>query len=422
MTSLKSSWDIPEPACPVSARGRAYRPFEHEGAYAFMAEARREEPVFYTPEIGYWVVTHRKDVLSILRDPDRFSASVALSPVKPLPDEVVAYLQANRFTVEPNQVNCDRPKHTRIRNLAARFLNAKRYAALEPDIRRMVREAIDRMKGEKTVDIVEALTYELPARAIFLLLGISDIDARKIKKWGDNRLMVTWGTLSDEELMEAGKALADFFGYCRELVEDRMRNPGDDYPSRLLELRDGNDDALSINEIVCLVFGLLLAGHETTTNASSNVILELLSNRGQWERLVTDPGLIPNAVEEGFRFASPVFAWRRRALTDVEIQGVEIPAGSNILLALGSANRDEAHFEDAETFDVARGDARDHVSFGNGIHFCLGAPLARIELRVILEELTAAFPDMRLVEGQDLSWVKTISFRGPEKLLVELCP
>lgn len=421
MTKLTSSWDIPEVACPASERGGAYRPFDQKGMYAFFAEARREESVFYCPEIGYWVITKREDVLRVLRDPDLFSASIALSPVTPLPDETVAYLRQNGFMVEPTQVNCDRPKHTRIRRAARQFLNPKRFAAYESEIRELVRAYIHDMEGKRTVDIVAGLTYELPAKAIFLLLGIDDVDTGKIKKWSDNRLLMTWGKPSDEQFREAGRELLDFFNYCRDIVDERLVNPSDDYPSVLLAIRRKDPDALSLNEIVCLVFGLLLAGHETTTNASSNILMALLQNRAQWERLVADPELIPNAVEEGLRYASSVVNWRRRNLKDVEIGGVRIPEGSNLLISLASANHDEAQFENPEALDVTRPNAREHIAFGNGIHFCIGAPLARLEIKVILQELTNRFPNMRLIEGQSIDWVRTISFRGPERLKVELC-
>jgi cytochrome P450 len=185
-------------------------------------------------------------------------------------------------------------------------------------------------------------------------------------------------------------------------------------------MRDGDDARLTLNEIASLVFGLLLAGHETTTNMTANALHALLAHHDRWERLVREPALIPNAVEETLRFASSVVCWRRRALVDVEIGDVAIQQGSNILLSLGSANHDEAHFAAPDTLDITRGNAREHVSFGHGLHFCLGAPLARLELRVILEELTRRFPTMRLAEDAPLDLIRTIAFRGPRALWVDL--
>lgn len=408
--------------CPVphGGIGADYRPFAHEGMYAFFARAREEEPVFWNAEIGYWVVTRRDEALAILRDPDRYSASIALSPVFPPPDSLVKLLAAGQMRAEATQVSCDRPKHTRIRNSAARFLSAKNFATYEDRIRAIVREHVSAMRGKGRVDIVDALTFEVPARVVMLLLGVDDIDPRQIKDWGNTRLVMTFGDLSEPEMLEAGQKLIDFWRFCEALVDARIAQPGEDYPSMMLALRGGDDAVLTLNEIRSLMFGIMLAGHETTTNGTTNLILELLRNRPAWERLCADPSLIAQAVEEGLRHASPVVNWRRLALEDVEIGGISIPEGSKILVSLGSANHDAAHFDDPESYDLSRPNAREHIAFGYGIHFCIGAPLARLEMRVMIEELVAAFPDMALVPDQKIDWLRTIAFRGPHALWVDL--
>ena len=400
--------------------GADYRPFDHEGMYAFFARARAEAPVFWNQEIGYWVVTRRDEALAILRDPDRFSASIALSPVFEPPQSLVTLLAEGQMRAEPTQVSCDRPKHTRIRNSAARFLSAKNFATYEGRIRAIVQEHVASMRGKGRVDIVDALTFEVPAKVVMLLLGVDDIDPRQIKEWGNNRLVMTFGKLSEAEQLEGGRKLLDFWRFCEELVDARLEKPGDDYPSMMLALRDGDDAVLTLNEIRSLMFGIMLAGHETTTNGTSNLILELMRHRPAWERLCAEPDLIPQAVEEGLRFASPVVNWRRLALEDVVIGGIEIPRGSKILVSLGSANHDEANFDDPETYHLTRPNAREHIAFGYGTHFCIGAPLARLEIRVMIEELTAAFPKMTLVPDQQIDWLRTISFRGPHALWVDL--
>jgi hypothetical protein len=412
MTSPSPAFAQPEP---VAAD---YRPFDHWSMYDYFSRARREAPVFFCREIGYWVVSRRDDVLAIFRDPDRFSAAIALSPVRGMRPETLAYLKESGFAAEATQVSTDRPKHTRIRNIAGRLLSAKEYARLEPDIRAIVSRFADRLEGRETVDLVADFAYELPALVIFLMLGIPDADTAKIKSWADKRLLLTFGELTAEEERAAAAELVDYWRYCVAMVEDRQRNPRDDYASRLLAARDGDDGVLTLNEIASLVFGLLLAGHETTTNMTANAVHALLTHPEAWQRLVADPTLIPGAIEEALRFASSVVCWRRRTLADVEVAGIAIPAGQNILLALGSANRDEAHFHEPERFDIARANAREHLSFGNGIHFCLGAPLARLELRIILEELVRRFPSMTLADDALPPMIRTIAFRGPQTLLV----
>jgi cytochrome P450 len=420
MTQLISTADAPAPTSTSDTIGRDYRPFDHEGMYEFLAAARASAPVFFCPEINYWVVTRRADILPILRDAVKYSAAIAMAPVQPLPPTVLAYFQREGYGVEATQVSCDPPKHTRIRNFAGQLLSQKRLLALEPAVRAIVARFCNRLDGRDRVDMVADFAYELPALVIFQLLGIPDTDTPKIKAWADDRLLFTFGALDEAGQLRAAARMVDYWRYCVALVEDRKREPGDDYASHLLAMRDGDDTRLTGNEIASLVFGLLLAGHETTTNMTANALHALLAQRHEWERLVREPALIPNAVEETLRFASSVVCWRRRTLVDVEIGDVAIPQGSNILLALGSANHDETHFDAPASLDIARANAREHVSFGHGLHFCLGAPLARLELRVILEELTQRFPTMRLAPEEPIDMIRTIAFRGPRALWVDL--
>lgn len=406
--------------CPMQNIGADFEPFEHEGMYDYFAKIRPDCPIFYAEELGYWVVTRREDVQAILRDKDTYSAEIATQPICPWPEKMNSYLNENGFTNEAVQVACDPPRHSRIRAVASRFLNVRQFSFYEDELRKLVRGYLDKMAGQDEANLVEAVFYEFPAQAVFLLLGERNFDPRQIKKWGDLRLNMIWGKLSDEELETAVHDLLEFWEYASDLVEDRKVKSSDDYPSFLLEKRDGDDAVLTENEIKSLVFGLLIAGHETTTNAAGNLFYELLKRPDQWRKLVQNPDLIPNAVEEGLRFSSSVVAWRRISKVPVTVAGQELPAGTKFLVSLGSANHDETRFEDAETFDISRKNARDHLAFGNGIHACLGAPLARLELRVLLEEFTARFPDMALIPDQKIGWTKTISFRGPDRLKVRL--
>jgi cytochrome P450 len=182
------------------------------------------------------------------------------------------------------------------------------------------------------------------------------------------------------------------------------------------------DNSLSKQEMASLVYGQLTAGHETTTALLSIGLLELLRQHDQWEAVCEDPSLIPGAVEELLRIGSPVFAWKRRTKRPAQVAGVDIPADQNVLLLLGSANHDERQFPDPERLDVRRANARQHVAFGGGVHFCLGAPLARLEARIVLEELTARLPGLRLVEGETVTFGENSTFRGPASLLVEWEP
>lgn len=406
--------------CPYSSISEDYQPFEQKGMVEHFARARAEEPVFYNPELDTWVVTKRADVVAVFKDTATYSASNSQSSVTPFPDAMQQYLKDGGYRREPTQANCDAPKHTRIRKIASRFFSPRLFRALEPQIRALVLEYIDGMEGKDQVDLVDELAYELPARVIFLLLGVPDIDVRQIKYWSDNRFAMVWGRLAPEDVEGAGEQLLDYWNYCKALVADRQENPGDDYASGLLEIRNGDDEVISINEIVNLVFGVLLAGHETTTNGIASMLYELLLDGGQWAHVREGLAPIRNVVDESLRYSPPMVTWRRRCTTDVEISGVAIPAGSSITLALASANRDEELFDEPEQFDANREDANMHVSFGLGTHFCLGAELARLEMGVVLEELIKAFPNMTMEPGQDFQWSKTIAPRGINQLVVNL--
>lgn len=409
----------PDQSAMQSASSR-FKPFAHEGMYQLFAELRPNVPIFYAPDIDYWVVTRREDVLATLRDPDRFSAVNATQPVTPWPAELMQYLADQGFTNESVQVACDPPRHSRVRSHVQGFLNPKRLQGYDTAVRALVKNYVGAMKGKEVVDLVDALTYELPAMTAFLLMGVTDIDPRRIKSWTELRVKLMHGHPSYEEQMAAGSDLIDFWRFSCDLVEQRKLAPKDDYPSWLLASRGGDDTKLTENEIKSLTFALLLAAHETTSNASANIIMELLRRPHDWKALAEDPSLIPNAVEEGFRYVSSVVAWRRQAKVDFEIGGVSLPQGTKLLLSLASAGRDEATFENSEVFDIRRKNARAHVAFGNGIHFCMGAPIARMQVRMMLEELTSAFPRMELIEDQPIEIAGVLTFRGPARLPVRL--
>lgn len=406
--------------CPMKPATERFHPFEHEGMYELLAELRATAPVFYSPQIDYWVVTRREDVIATLRDHERFSAVVATQPVVPWPPELIQYLVDRGFTNESVQVACDPPRHSRIRSHVQGFLNPKKLQSFEASVRELVRGYVQRMKGKETVDLVDAMTYELPAMTAFLLLGVKDIDPRRIKSWTELRVKLMHGFPTREEQMAAADDLLDFWRFSCDLVEQRKIAPGDDYPSWLLASRAGDDERLTENEIKSLTFALLLAAHETTSNASANIILELLRRPDDWAALIAEPALIPNAVEEGFRYVSSVVAWRRVAKEDFEMAGQSFPAGTKLLLSLASAGRDEANYENGDTFDIRRKNARSHVAFGNGIHFCMGAPIARMQVRMMIEELTTTFPRMTLVENAEIEIAGVLTFRGPASLPVRL--
>jgi cytochrome P450 len=411
-------------SCPVASPltcASAFTPFEPPyltDPYSFFRRARADSPVFYSSAIDHWVVTRYDDVRTVMRDTDRYSAANAQSPVTPWPADAVAAFESHGFGLRPNLSNNDAPSHTKVRHFLRDAFSARRISWLEPHVRRLADSCVDQFAERRCGDLVELMLSDVPAQVLFVFLGIPDADIETVKRWSAGRAILTWGRPSDDEVRAELPDFVRYLQYCFDLVDELERNPGDDYTSELLRrVADEQPDDFDKGRVAQTLFGLLMAGHETTTNQSANAIRALLSTPGAWQRLVDEPDLIPDAVEEAIRFESSVVAWRRVTRRAVELSGVQIPAGAQVLALLGSANRDEAVFPDGERLDLDRANSRNHLSFGFGSHYCLGAPLARLELKIFLEVLTRRLPDLELV-ATDYSYSPNTSHRGPLSLPV----
>jgi cytochrome P450 len=387
--------------------------------YPFFAQVRAATPVFYSSGIDYWVVTRYHDVRHILQTPRRFSAANTLAPLQPICPAAGRFLAEGGFRPVPTLTNSDPPGHSRLRRLTNVAFTPRRVAAMGPFVRELTGRFLKERLSSGRADLVRDLAWDLPALVIFRVLGIPDEDVPRVKAGAESRLLLMWGRPTEDEQVRLAQGMAAFWRYAETLVARRAEQPRDDFTSDLLRARDGDLPALSHQEVTQIVYELLFAGHETTTGLIGNALRRLLTERPAWEEICGEPSLIPNAVEEVLRFDSSVIAWRRQTTEAVEIGGVPVPADANLLLLLGSANRDPAVFKDPDRFDIHRPNAREHLSFGQGAHFCLGAPLARLEARVVLEELSARLPRLRLVPGQRLRFQPNTTFRGPLALLAE---
>ncbi|MSV73783.1 MAG: cytochrome P450, partial [Actinobacteria bacterium] len=261
-----------------------------------------------------------------------------------------------------------------------------------------------------------------PAITGFTLIGFPKEDVEQLKAWCDRRVVLTYGRASGDEQVEVAENVAAFWRYTNEFAQSRIDDPRDDLTSDLVKHHLEDPGEFSLRDVSAVLFGLSIAAHETTTNLMTNAVRQLLSHRDQWEALVTDPSLIPNTIEECLRFDGPVIAWRRRATEDVLVSGITIAKDSVVLMLFYSANHDPRRFDRAGTFDIRRAEARYHLTFGKGTHFCAGAPMARMEMKILLENLIERAPSMWLVPDQQLSFVPNISQRGPHGLLVDFAP
>jgi cytochrome P450 len=387
--------------------------------YAVMSVLPLEEtPVFYAPLIGYYVVTRYADVEQVFRDPQTYSAAVAQQPLVPLVPEAAEILLAGGHKPQPSMVSLDEPAHARLRRPATRAFTAKRVNDMAPTIRATTRELLDQVAGAAEFDLVAALAFPLPAYTIFSLMGVPKQDWEQLKRWCGSRAALSWGRPAPEDQVEIARNIADYRRYLRDLVDAKASLRGDDLTSELLAIYDEDPERLTLAEIASILFSLSFAGHETTTGLIGNLVRRLLEDSARWDRVADKPALLPMAVEETLRFDPSVPVWRRVTTRPVILGGIDLPEGAKLFLWLAAAGRDLRVFPEPDRFDLARPNADQHLAFGKGLHYCLGASLGKLEARLALEELAIRFPRLRLVEGQTLTFHPNISFRGPQSLRV----
>ena len=406
--------------CPVD---HEFTPFDADylqNPYPQLEKLTDEQPTFFSEQLGYLVLTRLEDVLEVFKNPDIFSSENVQDPVFPVCEEAQKILSAEDYNPQAVMSNCQQPDHTRIRRYTRDGFNARRMKLLEPYIRDTCETLIDNMleKGGPT-EFVSALAHPLPGQVIFRFIGFPEADDEQLIYWTANRLAFTWGKPTPEKQVEIAENMLKYWRYCRDFVALRNEQPADDLTSELLAAHKANPEDLSYREVESVIYGLSFAGHEIVSNFIALTLLNVLPRREQWEALCKDPALIPNALEEVLRADSPQTSWRRIATQDTRIGGVDIPAGTQIFVSIGAANHAPELFENPSDFDIYRENAGKHISFGHGIHFCLGARLARLEGQIAIEALARRIPSLRLVEKQELEFAPNITFRGPRKLYVE---
>jgi cytochrome P450 len=387
--------------------------------YPRFAGFRVHSPAFYSPALDYWVLARYRDVRAAFRDTVAYSAANALSPIQPPCPRALATLRDGGFRSTPTLTNTDPPVHTRARKIANAAFTPRLVAQLEGFVRDLAGRLIEERLPGGQADFVRAVSWELPALVLFAVLGVPDEDIPRVKEGSSNRLLFMFGRADEDEQVRIAEGMAAFWRYCEALATDRRERPRGDFTSELVHALDAAGQPLSQQEVSTVLFGLLLAGHETTTNLLTNGLRRFLERRATWEELCAEPSLISNAVEEVLRYDPSVLMWRRQTKAPIRIRDVDVPAGAKLLLLIGSANRDAEVFADPDVLDIRRANARDHLAFGIGNHLCLGAPLARLEARVVFEELARRRPGLHLVPDQRFSFHPNISFRGPASLLVE---
>ena len=420
MTGLYSTIKNPPGDASSALALHDYMPFEHDSAYTVFAKARREQPIFYCPSINYWVVSKYSDIKRIFTDHKTFVASNTLAPVFDINSAVHEILSPDVYAPEPVQSNCLPPKHTRIRRAVLKILNREYFHSLIPSIEQIVEEYCDRIAKREDCDLASEFAYDIPALIMMRIQGICSSRLADVKRWARDRHLFSLGALPSDQQPAVARSMLEYWQFCCEIVHDRVVYPRDDYASKLLAIRAGNDDILTLNEIRSLVFSLLLAGHETTANMMLNMVVATQSHPHLWATLRGQTDLQQKVVEECLRVNSSVIAWRRQTSRECRIGGVVLPEGANVLLAIASGNCDEEVFPNPAEIDIHRENLRGHLSFGLGIHKCIGEELARIELRIVLNKLTQRFPNMSIMQPGETVYTPLLTFRGPTSLTVRL--
>ncbi len=406
--------------CPVDHEFTTFDREYLKNPYDRLARIRAEHPVFYSEKLGYLVVTRMEDVQEIFRDHEQFSSENVQDPVFPICANASAVLGVEDFNPVAVMSNRQQPDHTRIKKYTSAAFSGRRMKLLEPYIKKRSQELIDAMlDAGGPVDFVSAFGHPLPGQIIFRFLGFDESDDAQLIRWTANRMAFTWGKPNDSEQVEIAENMLRYWRYCRRHVAHRVDHRADDLTSELLAAHDADPEQLTYREVESIIYGLSFAGHEIVSNFMSNALLCLLPRRDDWSAISKDPTLIANALEEVLRFESPQTSWRRITRKESSIGGIHIPVGTPVFLSLAAANRQPELFHSPNSFDIKRENARKHISFGLGIHFCLGARLARMEAAIALETLATRIPDLRLVDDQDLSYSANITFRGPEALMVD---
>ncbi|GAA3684715.1 cytochrome P450 [Arthrobacter ginkgonis] len=383
------------------------------------AELRAEQPVMFDERTGYYVVSRYDDIKAVFDDWETFSSENAQAPVRERGPQAKRIMEEGGFTAYSGLSARRPPEHTRIRAVAQKAFTPRRYKVLEPFIRQNIVDQIERMlaRPERRGDLFRDLAYDVPTITILTLIGADTGMVDTYKRWSDSRAAMTWGNLSDEEQIPHAHNLVEYWQECQRLVAHAKEHGGDNLTADMVKAQAEGAE-ISDHEIASLLYSLLFAGHETTTTLISNTFRVLLADQAQWQRVVEDEKLVNGTIDEVLRYSGSIVAWRRKALKDTEVAGVPIPDGAGLLLLMGAANRDDTQFEDPEAFDITRPNAREHLSFGYGIHYCLGNQLARLQARIALQEIAGRAPGLRLADPESITFRENISFRVPESVPV----
>lgn len=397
--------------------GAEFQPFtdpQLNNPYPFYQRARAEEPLFFSPLLNGYVLTRYDDILTVLKDPTRFSSADTLTPIVEFTPQVFEVLRQG-FPLVSDLVNSDGEEHKRLRAPFMKVFTPERLEAMENSISAIANRLIDDFINNGNAEIISQFAYPLPLEAILTMYGIPLDRMPEIKKWCYDMNALISSPLTPEAQVECAQSMVAMQHFVAGLIEQRRNAPGDDLISNVIT------SDLTMPELVRILVGLIQAGHHTSSHFIGNALKHLLERPHLRQVLCNEPSLIPHALEEILRYEAPVPAMTRTTTQDVELAGIQLSKGTRIFLMYASANRDETKYSEAESLDIQRFQQTtpNHLAFGHGVHRCIGSNLALREARIALEILFKRLSNLRLHSHQQFTHIPTFLFRGFTELFVE---
>jgi len=386
-------------------------PLYREDREAYLAQIRELEPIHWSDTVNNWILTRYEDCKALSRHPDIGKAGrwrVASTGDEPL--QLVDKLRQRMMLFQ------DPPEHRRLRGYVHKAFTPRIVEQLRPRIYDIMDDLLADYKDQHEMNLVEAISYPLPIMVISTMLGVPTDDWRLVRDLSKDLGAMFEYLPTQEQLDRTNQALANLQDYFRDLIKVKKQNPGEDLLTNLIAVHEESADEFSMDDLLANVILLLFGGHETTSNLISNGVFELLSHPDQFELLKVQPDLVPSAVTEILRYRSSVNGMSRYALTDVDYENIQFKKDDLILFFFVAANRDPEIFANPDQFNIQRQEEKP-LSFGNGIHYCLGAPLATLETEIALEKLIEFMPDMQL-KNPEPQWMPSVAIQGLEELFL----
>ena len=388
-------------------------PAARRDPYPLYRQLQETEPAYFSEAWNAWLLTRYADAESAFKD-RRLSANRVSGYAAKMPDAVKEKLKPLINNLSRWTLLMDPPDHTRLRGLISKAFTPRAVEAMRPRIQTLVNELLDRHSTSEHIDVIADLAYPLPTIIIGDMLGVPAQDSHLLKEWSDAiAAFMGASQLGPEIAGRAVKAVVEMEDYLRGVMEEHRRAPKPDLMSQLLAVRE-EGESLSEAELFATCVTLLFGGHETTTNLIGNAVIALARHPEQYRLVRASPELVPAAIEEVFRYDSPVQRMGRVAVEDIEYHGRTVRKGDRVFMVMGACNRDPRQFPEPDRFDVTRRENR-HLSLGYGIHFCLGAALGRLEGQLALAALAERLPELHVDEAK-LEWIDNLTIRGVTSL------